>query len=373
MEKLLRSCYKEMNIQGVNSLLLEKRINAMNTILDDACLSREEYLSLTKWLTGLCEAPEEILILLEEQFCKYDEAFTLQGEESLEKENKEIVLLCTVLLYQYCSQEREYEFAIRILCADGAGYPLKSRIMTEKFNALVDEWRIAQRRAESFVQLKKMTALEKTKKELNAAIKDGTDFDIDVQTMKFIVDQMDVCQANIRILAQNEKTYSTNLKAKSEETNLLWWMVSEWSECNRKLYKHMSVEEAALMIPVELNDLLEFSLYPYAIRQMIQKVLSVTEGFTEEKQSLNEMVKLAGEELAERVAISYGQAQIDGRIQPILYALIKKTEAEDENALLAVFRAGAKRSMDEIKLSPAEFSLQLCRELELIRCSVKEQ
>lgn len=122
-----------------------------------------------------------------------------------------------------------------------------------------------------------------------------------------------------------------------------------------------------------IPHLLEFSLYPYAIRQMIQKVLSVTEGFTEEKQSLNEMVKLAGEELAERVAISYGQAQIDGRIQPILYALIKKTEAEDENALLAVFRAGAKRSMDEIKLSPAEFSLQLCRELELIRCSVKEQ
>lgn len=61
--------------------------------------------------------------------------------------------------------------------------------------------------------------------------------------MKNVLEQIELCQRNIKILAENETTYRNNMKARSEETNLLWWLVSEWSEYYQKGYENMKVEE----------------------------------------------------------------------------------------------------------------------------------
>ena len=59
--------------------------------------------------------------------------------------------------------------------------------------------------------------------------------------MKNVLEQIELCQRNIKILAENETTYRNNMKARSEETNLLWWLVSEWSEYYQKGYENMKV------------------------------------------------------------------------------------------------------------------------------------
>ena len=373
MENLLRNCYDEMKIRGVNELIYEKRANAITEILDGEFLAWEEYRSITYWLMGLNEKPEDILIKLERQFCQHDDSFTLQGTQFQGEGNKEIEVLCTVLLFKYCDKEKDYELPITILCGKKVGYKLKSRKIIEKFENMVDEYRIILREEKELSPVKKMASFVNTRKKLNEAINDGSTYSLEVTEQKEALEQIEICQKNIKILEENEKKYRDNMRARSEETNLLWWMIAEWSECYKKLYRNMTVMEAALTVPIDLYDLIEFELYPYATEQIILKILSVTKDFTEEEYSLQDMIRAVGKELVDNANLQFDKSKVDGRIQPILYALKIKGEVEKEEDWSTMFRIGTKCEMGEISMSPMKFSLQLCKELELHGYSEDEE
>ena len=372
MEKLLRACYSELKICGANAPLFEKRKNGIDNILDNAVLDREEYKILTDWLMGVSEEPEDLLIKLEENFCEYDEDFMLQYEEGQETENKEIKILCMILLYQYCDREEDNEFPVKILCGDGVGYRLKSHIMTEKFKNMVVKCRISSRQEKEFLPLNNMVTFSNIKKAINAADKENISYDMAPSEQKKILEQIEVCQQNIRNLKTNEEHYCVNMKTKSEETNLLWWIVNEWSESYQEMYRNMTVMEAALTAPMELYNLIEFELYPYTTEQMIRKVLSVTKEFSDKEYSLYDMVKNARKELTDSRILELSKEKISSKIQPILLALTIKKKTEKEEDWMVLFRTATGYEMTELKMSCVEFALQLCRELELLGYSKEE-
>lgn len=372
MEELLRNCYKEMNIWGANALTFEKRKDAITDILKNNILNKREYRSLTDWLMGIEEKPEDILIKLEKVFCEYDEKFTLQGEEFQGEENKEIEILCMILLQYYCEKQKNFEFPIKILCGIGIGYDLKSGNMVKKFERMVDEYRISLRKDKTIVSLKKMEGFNDIKEKINEAINDETSFEIDESEMKKVIEQIEICQKNIRTLELNEEKYKDNMKAKSEETNLLWWMITEWSECYGKLYRDMTAMEAALVAPIEIYNLLEFRLYPYSVGQMIKKILFVTRDFSEEKYSLYDMIKAIRKELLENKMLDFNENNINGKIQPILNAMKIKEKTDNEEEWMVLFRTSSENEMKKIRMTLEEFSLRLCKELELLGCLKSE-
>ena len=169
MEKLLRSCYDEAGILGANALIYEKRKDAIMTLIDDEILSRKNYADLTDWLMGKEERPEEVLIQLEQVFCKYDEHFTLQGMQFENAENKEVKILSMVLLYQYCVKNEDFEFPLKILCGAMVGYRIQSRMMEKKFDTMVSKYRISLRVGKELSKLKKMSAFTEAKKGITEA------------------------------------------------------------------------------------------------------------------------------------------------------------------------------------------------------------
>ena len=373
MEKLLRDCYRELKIYGVNAPLLEKRKNGIDNMLDNEVLDRGEYELLTDWLMGLSGETEELLIKLEENFCEYDEDFTLQYEEGRETENKEIKILGMILLYQYCDREEDYGFPVRILCGDGVGYKLKSHIMTDKFKNMVVKYRINLRKEKEFLPLNNMVAFTNIKKAINAAVKENISYDMALSEQKKILEQIEICQQNIRNLKTNEERYCVNMKTKSEETNLLWWIVNEWSECYQEMYRNMTALEAALTAPMELYNLIEFELYPYTTEQMIRKVLSVTKEFSDKEYSLYDMIRSARKKMTDSKILEDSKERIDKKLQPILFALTIKKETEKEEDWSVLFRTATGYEMTELKMSCMELALQLCRELELLRYSEEEE
>lgn len=373
MEKLLRACYSELKIYGANAPLFEKRKNGIDNILDNAVLDRGEYELLTDWLIGLSEKPEDLLIKLEENFCEYDENFTLQYEEGRETENKEIKILCMILLYQYCYIKADYEFPVRILCGDGAGYKLKSHIMTDKFKNIVVKCRISLRQEKEFLPLNNMVTFSNVRKAINAADKEKVSYAMSPSEQKKILDQIEICQQNIKNLKTNEEHYYVNMKTKSEETNLLWWIVNEWSEYYQEMYSNMTAMEAALTAPMELYNLKEFELYPYKTGQMIRKVLSVTKEFSDKEYSMYDMIKSARKELTDSKILGDSKERINKKIQPILFALTIKKEAGKEDDWPVLFRTETGYEMTELKMSCVGFALQLCRELELLGYSEGEE
>ena len=373
MEKLLRSCYDEAGILGANALIYEKRKDAIMTLIDDEILSRKNYADLTDWLMGKEERPEEVLIQLEQVFCKYDEHFTLQGMQFENAENKEVKILSMVLLYQYCVKNEDFEFPLKILCGAMVGYRIQSRMMEKKFDIMVSKYRISLRVGKELSKLKKMSAFTEAKKGITEAINNEIPYEAGASELKNVLEQIELCQRNIKILAENETTYRNNMKARSEETNLLWWLVSEWSEYYQKGYENMKVEEAALSAPFEINKLVEFDVYPYVFSQIIRKMLSVSAGDMETECSLKEMILSAGSKLPENSVGDVEKEKLDARIQPVLYGVESRNRIEKEEEWAAAFRAESGNDIDNIRMSVVDFSLQLCRELELLRYMQNER
>lgn len=373
MEALLRSCYKEMNIWGVNKSILEKRENAITDILNDNILDINDYSDLTNWLVELDKKPEDTLIKLEEYFCKYDEKFTLQGTEFQNSENKEIEMLCMVLLYQYCVDEADYRFPLKILCGIETGYRIKSQIIEQKFEKMIAAYRISQREEKPLAKLEKMFPFTEMKKRITESLNDEADYDEQPEELQNVLEQIEKCQKNIKILSENEETYMNNMKAKSEESNLLWWIVSEWCECYQEPYRNLTIVEAALTIPLELDEKIEFKVYPYATVQIVRKMLLETGEDMEKEYSLDEMIRSVRQELTDNSVLDYGEGELNSRIQPVLYALKARKRTESENDWKALFRADSKNEMADIKMTAVNFSLQLCRELELLRYMQNER
>lgn len=367
MEKLLRSCYNEMNILGANTLIFEKRKKAIEDILNNNILNKEDYASLTNWIMGIAGKPEDILITLEKSFCRYDEKFTLQEIEFPDSENKEVNILCMVLLYQYCMEKEAYMIPLKILCGSAVGYRIKSKVIEKEFEKMVAELRVHMREEKPFVKMKKMNSFTDIKKKIEEAMKEEIEYDPQPEELKNVLDQVELCQKNINILSKNEEIYMNNMKSKSEESNIVCWMMIGWCECYQKWYCTLTTKEAALAIPFEFDKLVEFKMYPYAFAQMVGKMISEADGEIEKEYSLNEMIMSVGKELTENERLNFEEEKINSRIQPILYALKMRKKSETKEDCKVLFRAGSGNEMDDIKMSAVNFSLQLCRELELLR------
>ena len=90
--------------------------------------------------------------------------------------------------------------------------------------------------------------------------------------------------------------------------------------------------------------------------------------------SLKEMILSAGSKLPGKIVCGMlKKEKLDARIQPVLYGVESRNRIEKEEEWAAAFRAESGNDIDNIRMSVVDFSLQLCRELELLRYMQNER
>jgi hypothetical protein len=367
MEKLLRQCYGEAGIKAVNATVLENRTTIMKEIIDNDFLEYEDYLQLTDWVMGIAKEPEELLIQLEERFCENDPKFSIHNSEYPGEENKEIRMLCEALLYEYCECNREeYALPLRIICGINIQRRISSHILEQKFKQLIAEKRVEERKAKDLEKLQTMSGLTKIKKAIQEAEANEQTYELSTDSVKNIIKEIELCEKNIRNIEENQDIYYVNMRAKSEETNILWWMINEWCEPYGEVYRNLKSTEVALAIPLELYMLLEFQLYPYATEQIIQKMLSVTNDFSSEQISLLDIIKGFRDELTDANDIDIQNSVLVEKVQPVLYALNIRMKTENEEEQKALFKVKYGYNASELKMTAKDFAVQLCREIDLL-------
>lgn len=85
------------------------------------------------------------------------------------------------------------------------------------------------------------------------------------------------------------------------------------------------------------------------------------------------MILSAGSKLPENSVGDVEKEKLDARIQPVLYGVESRNRIEKEEEWAAAFRAESGNDIDNIRMSVVDFSLQLCRELELLRYMQNER
>ena len=350
MKDLLRKCYQEAGIINANATLYESRTTAIQQILDNKdFFEKENWILLMKWAIGAVktEAAEELLVDLEEAFCQTDDGYTNENQ-------KELHILVEMLLFQYCKQSENLLLASIVICGYGVGWRMTSRVLYRMFLAYTNEARLALRQQNQH-KLTGMATLQTTKAQ-EAAV---TDKDRIAQ----ITNDLAKIEKQLYVLTQKSQELDLALSVQREESDILWWMLAEWSETCGRSYRDMSKEEAALFSAYELSHNSSFPLGPYASKQILMKMISLGKTSGQETASVAALIDRLDNELP----LSFAECQIT-EIQPILSALDAKRKAVQKgksSGWRSYYELNCEKDLDSLSLTAFDFGRQLYLEIEL--------
>ncbi len=366
MKDLLRKCYQDAGIKGANAKRFEDRAAAIQQILEDKnFFSKENWTLLAKWVIGAVEnsAVEEQLIDLEEAFCETDSDYSNDN-------TKELHILVEMLLYQYCKETENLLLPAVIVCGHGVGWKLKSSLLYEKFLAFTNEVRLALRQLDQCMltdTLNTRASMQMIKAQLELTTdtdedEEGEEEDATVDTDQ-LATNLGVAEEQIEELRRQSRVLALALTVQREESDILWWVLSEWSETSQKSFRNMSKGEAALLSAYELSNNVSFFLGPYASREVLTKMISL--GKTEEKECFSAVELI--DQLDEKLSLSFEDCSIT-ELQPLLFALDTKKNAAQKGKAdewQRYYELTCEKDLKELSLTAFDFGWQLYLEIEL--------
>lgn len=361
----LRELYKEKGIKNINTAILEKRENSLQEILENVQLKDKEWELLANWLIGIAEEDEKvenILIKLEEIFCKQDELFSKENE-------KEMQILVGELIYRYCQEKKEKKIPLMFLCGYNVGYKVKSEKLYQRFVHILNEWRLIIRGEEESKDIIEFPDTAKIRNEVTTKQKEaedeGVEWNADQENWNSMFELLESFEKVIYSLNSMSNKYKTMLEVQREESDILWWMINEWSDIYEQPFRTLSEAQIVLVAPIELKDMIRYSLGPFAIKQVLYKEISLVQN-KQKRITLSQLVNAADEKLLDKILDEWNSS----RVQPILLALQDKKKAGDEG-WKNLFTRACDINPDEFEKTLEEFSYQFYLELELTGLMVK--
>lgn len=356
----LRELYKEKEIKEINTTVMDKREHAMEKILKNDQLEYDEWELLVRWLVGAVEDDEiieSILIKLEGIFCEFDEDFSKENE-------KEMHILVGELIYRYCQEAEEERFPLMVLCGYNIGYKIKSEKMYKRFVHLLNEWRLNIRQIESQEEEIKISDTEKIREKMDAKQKkaedEGTEWVADQEDWNGLLGVLGSCEKAIRALANKNRRYKKMLEVQREESDILWWILNEWSDIYEQSFRELKREQLTLSAPLELQKMIPYYLGPFAVKQVLYKVMSLAQdgqlGMT-----LRQLVSTVDEEILHEMDFDDWYCC---ELQPVMLALCCKVKAGEEG-WKSLFIRECKIDPDKVEMTLEEFTYQFYLELEL--------
>lgn len=367
MKDLLRKCYQDAGIKGANAKRFEDRAAAIQQILDDKnFFSKEEWTLLTKWAIGAVEnsVVEEQMIHLEEAFCETDSKYSNEN-------TKELHILIEMLLYQYCKETENLLLPSIIVCGYGVGWKLKNSLLYKKFLSFTYEARLALRQLDQCMltgTLNTRVSLRMIKAQLESVTNSDKDEegeeDATIDTDQ-LATNLEAAEEQIKDLRRQSRVLAFALTVQREESDILWWVLAEWSKTSQKSYHNMSKEEAALLSAYELSNNVSFCMGPYASREILTKMISL--GKTGEKACFSAVDLI--DQLDEKLPLSFENCSIT-KLQPLLSALDAKKNAAQKGKVdewKRYYEMTCEKELKDLSLTAFDFGWQLYLEIELGR------
>lgn len=209
-----------------------------------------------------------------------------------------------------------------------------------------------------------MKKLQKSIKEKKDNLAEDESFEYSSELLDLLVNEVNIlAQQNQYLLQQNEDLQRL-LTGEREETDILWWMINEWSELYDKPFNKLNDKQIAIAAPIGLYEHLQDVLFPYAGNQIIRYFLEKCEK-PEQEYSISEYLKDVNDDFLCKDVFDFKMEQIE-KVQCITRALycMKQCGCEGD-AWKVMFQKGYGTDPDEVCITPTAFAFQFQRELEL--------
>ncbi|WMJ81435.1 GTPase-associated system all-helical protein GASH [Clostridium sp. MB40-C1] len=343
MEKNIGTWYGQANI-SCTSDILDKRKNSIKTYIEEG-VDWEFIKSIIKlFIKGKDNKQDKFKESFADIFIKDDSAFSYE-------QDKEIQLLAGIMLNEILKGDNKCNTMIELSCICLKNYydPPIEGIFNNIEKGFYD----------SLKQLRENEDNECTKsnfeKSLQAMLKENPSLpqpNINDEVAK----QLESLKQNIiNIFSNFEKMQKIN-NLKSEDSEVLWWMIGEWSYDLNKPFKKIDDNFIPILIGKEMADKVNVLPGPFAAKAVINKILSNYEdrqlyiyNYAEkiEKDWLNRFVK---EYYIEAIAdfmpiLKYfnkineidEEDNSDDKLEKICPAIIKKTKILNKDIAYSIY------------------------------------
>jgi hypothetical protein len=262
MEKNIGTWYAQANI-SCTSDILDKRKKSISTCIEDG-LEWDFIKNIIKLFMKVKDNKQDkFKESFADIFIKDDSAFSYE-------QDKEIQVLAGIMLNEILKSNNEYNIIIDLSCICLKNYydpPIEGI-----FNNIEKNF------YESLKQLREHEDDEYTKsgfgKSLQEMIKENPSLAATSLNYEVAAKQFELLKQNIIIMFSNfEKIQKIN-DLKSEDSEILWWMIGEWSYDLNKPFKEIDDKFIPILIAKEMADKVNVLPGPFSAKAVINKILS---------------------------------------------------------------------------------------------------
>ena len=331
-------------------------------------LSQEQYLQRLEGIKEFGESKPGISICNElvkgfmgveynkENIADFINVFNEKDVSFSEASIREIPLLAGMFLLYYVKNNRE-DIAVMLLLLYRRGYIPYQKEIYEQIMAIYEN-KCMEIRQESEVEDVKIASYKKISDEEKEDWSVGADY-----LQARLTEQL----RYIRGINANFGALRKQLEYKREESNLLWWMVAEWSDIYDCSFKNIDDKLLALVIPFEVMSCVSQVPGPIAVKKIIKKALSGRE--INKTYAVKDYISVADEKILSYCKDkNYDLSKYTGFVL-VLELLQKREEFLEQEELSTVYSIFEKKYDSAFlnqEITVGEFACQLYYECELM-------
>lgn len=312
MEKKIAKWYRVAGI-AENNEVIDKRITAINSIVESNIWENNEKELVKLYFDSVCE---------ENFFEEIVECFYVEDNTFAEDKIKEISLLAGIILYKIVEDCKDsYEVTEIGLWYEIAKFLRKKTKVSEIEDFIqecLDEKRQELRENLSFDTVK----IPNLTKDIsfNSAEGETPEYNKEVEkTLSLMV-------SKINSIVKSIGTMQTGIIKREqilyEDSQVLWWMLAEYSDDESKKYALLEQKKAALLMGKDLASKINISPGPYSAKAVLNKVLGEK---ADELEQFKDYVDACDDDIISKIIINKSM------YTPLLYALNQKKECGEKN------------------------------------------
>ena len=345
MNKNLNEWYIDMSIVQQDGQL-QKRTAAIESCAKGA--SREQIITLVKLYFGLP--------ILDEDKNNFASLFTANDSSFSVRYSEELALLAGATLVEIAEKNSKYDSFAELLAITTSLFrkPISSVGILEAIKVQFDNDRIAIR--EKINDSKVDILSQKSISDFTAYIEENT-WDESAPT-KLTGLLSEIIKA-IDELRQSQETFQ-------EDSQILWWMQSKWSETLACPLKSVDKNRGCLMLGWEAADIITYLPGPYSMEGIIESALSECKGKAA-KSGLAEIVLQADKKFTSIVKQRLSKSQLIDML-PLCKAIICADNTETPEEWYPKYKKEAIGTRDDPQLTLFQYSWQMYLECLTASC-----
>lgn len=310
MKENIAKWYRSAGIVPVGDIV-EVRSQGINYYVDKL-MDDEDILELIKLFFGY-ECERQVLKNFVSAFFEFDNTFA-------DDQINEIRVLAGVVLYKLVIEDECKEAIAIAIYIKGYLFLGKEALVREICDIILKYYidKTSATREKLSFEAKKVSGLGK---DITFAVEEGTEiFDVDV-TNKLDSLTKKVRDIIININALYRETIERE-KVLYEDSQILWWLMAEYSDDENKTYCELDVCKAAMLAGKDLASKILLPPGPYAAKSVLNKILA--EFQNEDKMSFKEYINACDDVVIDEII---GECETT---TPVLFALQTKKECGEE-------------------------------------------